>query len=160
MDQSFFDINTNYLKNPPPFVYPTFDEFKNFYSAHESKEPVIKLLVNYCKSLSKEGIDPFSIIIGGEFLKNESSSTCLKLALCVHPSKRMPPGVVAKQCSNLVAKLYKNVIYPVGQVVVNDHAPTTLADIVIIQELHKDHNLAMILNSVGLICLNFNEVIV
>lgn len=160
MNQSLFDINTKYLLHPPPFLYPTFQDFKNFYCIYRNKTDVVGQLLKYCRSLRKQGIKPFALILGGEFIKFEDEKKPMKIVLCLQTTERIPPATAAIQFSERVYNIYDHLVLPIGQAIIANSSTQILSVEPIIHTLSKDHKLSTITKPVGLICLNFDEVVI
>lgn len=160
MNNELFDEYTKYLVNPPPFLRPSFSDFENFYSSYKAKSKLLILLKDYCKKMRKEGLTPSYIVVGGNFLRKDEDSGELKLIICF-PNGNTDRKAISEHCSPLgkQAKAYKGSILPMGSVVINNGSNDELSSISSIENLQKNHSLENTFHKVGLICLNFNEVI-
>ncbi len=163
MRSDSFDINTRYLKEPPPpFIETGYTDFKKFYETFAKKKIQLNLLIDYCNNLKKNKITPECLIIGGSFLRNEDSKDAIIKIIAVFKTKMK---VDHKSNSKYFSRngdafqRYKGKIEPIGRMTIADPMDVNSLQGSLIDDLHKDHSLDNSFAKVGLVKLSFDEVV-
>lgn len=161
MTKDLFD-NTEYLRIPPPLYHPNFQDFESFYKEIKGKCYHIDLLKNYCTELNSQGLVPDKLIIGGGFMACNSSLEEIWIVTCFSNSNFIP-SVVVQACSAIGgnAKIYKGHLNLFGHEVISDYSnPDHIFNSHrSIRDLQKKHLLQNKFHKVGLVCLDFKEII-
>ncbi|WP_017863772.1 hypothetical protein [Leptospira santarosai] len=163
MEINDFDEHTGYLKNPPPLIFPTFEDFKKCYNAMSNKNKTLEILKIYCKDLRSNGVIPKYIVLGGSYLRNHSSITGkLKILACFGTGVHIDHGAITNHLTinGDQAKKYKEWLEPIGRITLSDPSnKESLLNQPSVTDLRKDHSLTNRFEKVGLVCLSFNEVL-
>jgi hypothetical protein len=156
-----FDSATGYLKNPPPIYELDFSTFDSQYGNWEKKKFVLQLLKDYCINLNKNAIRPKYIIIGGEYVRNSESINKLKVILVFAARDEITPVIheYIQKKGKYVAK-YNQIIEPKGFIKLSIGADYSkkLAEDDMVKALQYEHLLDNKLQTVGVICLQFDGI--
>jgi hypothetical protein len=161
MKDEWFDKDTGYLVNPPPFQDCKYSDFKKYYAeGSNEKASLLNLLEGYVAAIVAEGFKPDQLLIAGDFLSRNRMAAKFITVMVTFQNRTdndfIKLGIFINET---LAKRYKTGtggIEFLGVALIPDKSQ--IGSQYSVAELQKKHSLTNTRLKVGFAVIPFNEV--
>lgn len=156
------DAATGYFHNPPPYHFLQLDGLRSIFQQQDKVQKMLSLLQVYCQKMAADGIAPMGIVLGGDYVHaSEDKTGKIKILICFEVGAKVTRQAILDYCTagGSIAKDFAPAFVPSGPIYLANFAANDLNGDVKVREMRRDHKLKNKFKDVGLVCLNFGEVV-